>query len=299
MSLTSGLDGRVAVVTGATGGMGRVIALNLARRGATVVTIARDPRRADDLRNQFDQEGIAAPVEVIPGDLSHGDGVRAAAEKIAHRYRAVHLLINNAGAHFPVRRLSSDGVELHVAVDYLAAFGMTALLTEALERGSGRVVNVVSDSLNDTRQIKIPAQRRPATLDATQLQDLRALNPAAGFAPFEAYARAKLLTVMAAYDFARRLAPGGVTVNSVHPGIVATGIIDDLIPPVLRPARGLIKRLMLRPEEGAAVILRVATNPSNMTGVYFLRNRPAATPAISYDLDAQHALYTSSARHFA
>lgn len=292
------LKDRVAVVTGATGGMGQVIALELVRLGAHVVTIARDPARAATLTARAREASGEARLDVIPGDLSRRDDVRAAALAIADRHEAVHVLVNNAGAHFPDRRLSVDGVELHIAVDYLAAFGLTALLEAPLRRGSARVVNVASDTINDTRQLKLPGRRRPVTLDVEALRDLRSLNPARGFVPFEAYARAKLLTVMAGYDFAARWASDGVLVNSVHPGIVATDIIDDLVPLLLRPFGALIRRFMLSAEDGAAAALRLATQPGVGTGGYFVRDTPASTPDVSHDSAARNALRTVSEAYF-
>jgi len=241
------LAGRVA---GATGGMGQVIARELAGAGAHVVIVARDLKQAATLRENVTRDSGPGRLQVMSGDLSAGEGVTCVARRILAEHRAVHLLVNNAGAHFNDHRRSADGLEMHIAVDYLAAYGMTVLLKDALRRGGARVVNVASDSRRDTRRVKLPGRPRPATLDLSALDDLARLNPVEGFVPFQAYARAKLLTVMAGYDLARELAPDGVTVNAVHPGIVATGIIDDLIPAVLRPLSGLIRRSMLTPEQG-------------------------------------------------
>ena len=283
------LEGQIAVVTGATGGMGQVIAVELACRGAQVVTVARTPQRTDTLRRRIIRAVGVDRLEVIGGDLSRRADVLAAARTIADRHPAVHLLVNNAGAHYPEHRLSPDGVEMHIALDYLAAYGLTTLLSGALLRGRARVVNVASDTLNDTRQIKLLGRPRPATLDLTGITDLRQLNPQAGFVPFQAYATAKLMTVAAGYDLAHRLAPHGVTVNSLHPGIVATDIIDDLVPPVLRPFGALIRRTMLTPEDGAATAIRLATDPAlaDITGRYYNRDREATTPAVSHDAATQ------------
>lgn len=147
-------SGRVAVVTGATGGMGGVIAARLAGQGLHVVTIARDPRRAENLRAQIARGGQGT-LEVIAGDLSTRAGVRAAAAAIASTHQAVHVLVNNAGAHYPEHRVSGDGVEMHVAVDYLAAYGLTVGLDPQLRRSRARIVNVASDTLRDTRQVKL------------------------------------------------------------------------------------------------------------------------------------------------
>jgi NAD(P)-dependent dehydrogenase (short-subunit alcohol dehydrogenase family) len=285
----------VAVVTGATGGMGRVLALALARRGLHVVAIARDPRRAADLRAAVAAGG--GSLDVVAGDLSHRDGIVAATSAIRERYDTVRILINNAGAHYAERRLSVDGIEMHIAVDFVAAYGMTALLAPELRRGDARVVNVASDTLRDTRQVKLFGAPRPATIDVDQLDDLASLNPARGFVPFEAYARAKLLTVTAGYALAHTLG-GDVTVNAVHPGIVATDIIDDLVPKVLRPFGGLIRRTMLTPEQGAAAAIRLATDPAlhGVTGRYFVRETDTVTPPVSYDTDVQNRLRATTDR---
>lgn len=297
---TASLAGRVAVVTGATGGMGRVIALELARAGANVVAVARTPASGDALREQINRVVGRDCLDVAQGDLSDRNGVLAAADRIAAHHDVVHILVNNAGAHFPVRRVNSDGVEMHIAIDYLAAYGMMTLLEPALRKGRARVVNVASDTVRDTRQIKVLGRPRPATVDPAELDDLTRLNPADTFVPFQAYARAKLLTVMAGYHLARTLADDGVTVNAVHPGIVATDIIDDIIPSFLRPFGRFIRRTMLTPEQGAASALRLAADPAlaHVTGRYYVKDAEAVTPPMSYDTTLQARLVDSSGRFF-
>ncbi|GLY30769.1 SDR family NAD(P)-dependent oxidoreductase [Kineosporia sp. NBRC 101731] len=294
------LEGRVAVVTGAGGGMGRVIAGELVAAGAQVLAVARNASRTESLLRETVAGNGPGRFEVIQADLSVREGVIGAAAAISERCEQVHLLVNNAGAHFPDRRLSPDGVEMHVAVDYLAAFGLTYLLRENVVRAAGRVVNVASNTLNDTRQIKLRGHARPATLDPGQLHDLTALNPPSGFVPFEAYARAKLLTVTSGYHFARTLRPQAVTVNSVHPGIVATDIINDLVPAVLRPFEALIRQTMLTPREGASAALRLATDPAltGVTGRYYDRDQETTTPAVSHDAVVQQQLHDVSSRWF-
>ncbi|MET4780616.1 SDR family NAD(P)-dependent oxidoreductase [Glaciihabitans sp. UYNi722] len=298
MTAPAPLEGQVAVVTGATGGMGQVIARTLARSGAHVITVARDPHRADTLRDQIANDPGPGQLDVITGDLSHTNGLIASATAITAQHDAIHILINNAGAHFTRHRLSADGLEMHIAVDYFPAFAMTSLLEEALRRGKARVVNIASDTIRDTRQVKLLGRPRPATIDPRDLDDLTRLNTAAGFVPFEAYARAKLLTVIAGYDQAHTLGTDGVTVNAVHPGIVATDIVDDLIPPILRPVGSLIRRFMLTPEQGAAAALRLATDESlaGISGRYFVRDIEVTTPTVSYDTTIQQQLRDSSRR---
>ncbi|MFD4644459.1 SDR family NAD(P)-dependent oxidoreductase [Lentzea sp. NPDC058436] len=291
--------GKVAVVTGATGGMGQFIATELVRAGARVITVARNPARAEALRARLGAQ--ASRLDVIAGDLSRRADVIAAANAIRDRHDRIHLLINNAGAHFSEHRVSADGVEMHIALDHLAAYGLTTLLDAPLRCGRGRVVNVASDTLNDTRQVKLPGAPRPATLDLAGVDSLAELNPVAGFVPFEAYARAKLMTVTAGYALARTFAADGVTVNALHPGLVATGIVDDLVPPLLRPVRALIRRSLLTPAEGAESALRLATDPglAGVTGRYFRRSAESSTPLVSHDPETQRRLLELSDAHFA
>jgi retinol dehydrogenase-12 len=291
------LTGRVSMVTGATGGIGRVIAAELARLGSTVVIVSRGAAACEQLKRQIAAEAGADRTEVIAGDLSTREGVRQVAGEFATRHDRLHLLVNNAGAHYRKRRVNADGVEMHVAVDYLAGFGLTLLLLDQLRAGApSRVVNVVSDAMNDARVVTSHGQPRPVILDPGELDDLRRINGTAGFAPFEAYARAKLLTTMSGYLLADQLRDAGVTVNAVHPGITATRIVDDIVHPVMKPFLGLLKRSLLTPAQGAAPILHLATAPEldGITGRYFVRDTEQRSPEISYDRDLQQRLRAAS-----
>jgi NAD(P)-dependent dehydrogenase (short-subunit alcohol dehydrogenase family) len=285
------------MVTGATGGLGRVIATEFARLGATVVIVCRDDAAGERLRRQVATQVGADRAEVIVGDLSSRAGLRHVAREFTARHDSLHILVNNAGAHYRKRLVNADGIEMHVAVDYLAGFGLTLLLLDQLRNGApSRVVNVVSDAMNDARPVTTRARPRPVTLDPGELDDLRKVNGAAGFAPFEAYARAKLLTTMSGYLLASQLHDAEVTVNAVHPGITATGIVDDIVHPLMKPFLGLIKRSLLTPEQGAAPVLRLATAPelAGVTGRYFVRDADQRSPEISYDRDLQQRVWAAS-----
>lgn len=289
----------VSLVTGAAGGLGRVVATELARRGGHVVLVVRDPRAGDALKDDIARRAGAGRVEVLAADLSVRDAVHDLADRFLARHSALHLLVNNAGAHFARRSVTADGVEMHVAVNHLAGFTLTERLREALLAGvPARVVNVVSASMNDTRQMKLGGPPRPVPLDVARLDDIRSVNPARGYRPFTAYARSKLLTLMAGYRRAEQLEGTGVTVNAVHPGIAATGVVDDMTPALMKPFAGLIKRSLLTPEQGAEAILRVATDPrlDGVTGRYFDRDAEARTAPVSYDRELQQRIVDISAR---
>ncbi|WP_182112817.1 MULTISPECIES: SDR family NAD(P)-dependent oxidoreductase [unclassified Actinotalea] len=277
------LRGTTALVTGGTGGMGRVLVTALAGAGADVVTVTRDPARGRELVARVARDVGGDRVQVLTADLSSRADLHAVAERVRSERPELHLVVHNAGAHFPDHALTVDGVERHVALDHLAGFTLTTLLEDRLRAGA-RVVTVVSAAMNDTRRVRIGGRPRPVRLEPAQLDDVRLLNPAAGFVPFEAYARAKLLATMCGYEHAGRLAASGVTVNAVHPGIVGTPLVDAMVPGPLRALRPLLRRALLTPEAGAASVLRLATDPAvTGTGHYYERAARAESPPASHD----------------
>jgi len=270
--MSGDLSGRVAVVTGASGGMGRVIVTELARAGASVVALTRSPTAGEQLAREIQARTGSRRVQVVVADLAVQADVRRAAAEVTAGHRVVHLLVNNAGAHYRHRLLSADGIEMHLAVDHLAGFSLTAQLLPLLRAAApSRIVNVVSAAMADTRRVKVRRRPRPVGLDVADLQVPQRLNAEEGYAPFTAYARAKLLTLMCGYLLADRLRSDGVTLNAVHPGLVGTGIVDDIAPGALRPFLGLVRRSLLTPGEGAASTLHLATAAQllGVTGGYF------------------------------
>lgn len=284
-------DHWTCMVTGASGGMGRVIATDLARRGATVVLVCRDRTTGDALARHIGQVTGNDRVEVLTADLAEQGDIRRLAAQFLARHDTLHLLVNNAGAHFPQRRVSTEGIELHLAINHLAWFLLTNLLRGALAAGApARVVNIASAAMTDSRQVKILPRPRPVPLG---LDDL---NSERSFEPMAVYGRSKLAMLMCGYVLARRLADTGVTVNSVHPGLVATSIVDAVAPRVARPALGLVRRFLLTPEQGAAAALYLATAPelAEVTGKYFIRLTEHRSPHNSYDIELQEQLWRAS-----
>jgi len=285
--------GRVCLVTGAAGGMGAVIATALARSGATVVLVARARAGGEAVARAITAGTGNAHVEVLTGDLSDQSAVRQLAGDFTAGHGELHVLVNNAGAHFRERSVSVDGIEMHLAVNHLSSFLLTNLLLGALQAGArSRVVNVGSASMADTRQVKIAGTPRPVVLDLDDLQSERS------FAPMDVYARSKLQMLMCGYALARRLQDTGVTVNTVHPGLSATNVVDAIAAPAVAPLLPLLKRFLLTPEQGAQAALHLATSPwlEKTTGKYFLRQVQARSPEFTYDTALQDQLWNASAR---
>jgi len=271
---------RTALVTGATAGMGTVIARDLARQGATVVLVCRDAHKGHQAQQEIIQATGNTAVDVLVADLASQQAIRRLVEEFQQRYDRLHILVNNAGAHITQRRVSPDGLEMNLAVNHLASFLLTALLLDTLRASApARIVNVASNSMTKT----------------INLDDLQSERT---FAPFTAYGQAKLAMVLCTYALARRLAGTGVTVNALHPGITATKIIGDVAPALARPFLGLITRVLLTPEQGARTALYLATAPAveGVSGHYFVREKEARSVPLSYNVALQERMWALSAR---
>lgn len=253
------ITGRRVVITGATSGIGHATAMELARRGGEITILCRNPDRGKTTCAEIENEVPGASVDVVLADLSELDQVRAAAEEICARHRAVDVLINNAGVQDLWPRLTSDGFDHMVASNYLGPFLLTNLLLDRVRAASaGRIVVVASD-----------AHRMAGRLDPESFEHLGAYS--GGRQAIRAYARTKLLDLLFALELARRLADTGVTANAVCPGLVATNLVEG------GPAFGGWDRLLSRtflvrtPEQGARISVRLATDPSlaGVSGRYF------------------------------
>lgn len=268
--------GRVAVVTGTTHGIGRVTALELARAGFAVIMLCRDLDRAEAVCGEIRRDVPGGEVRALRCDLAEFASVRAAAAAVRAGAPPIDLLVNNAGVVSARQRLSADGFELTFATNHLGPFLLTALLVDRMAAG-GRIVTVASRA------------HLRARLD---LDRIHGVHP--HYRAVAAYDRSKLANVMHSLALARRLRPD-VTVNCLHPGIVAT----NLLPRWLRLVKPLFTRATFDAERGARTTLHVALAPEldGCTGRYFdehQRERPAST--LARDVALQEALWAASAR---
>ena len=253
--------GQLAVVTGATGGLGYETALALAATGADVVLASRnDSKGANALeRLRAAHPGATARFERL--DLASLSSVAAFAETMLAAGRGIDLLVNNAGVMAPrERQATADGFELQFATNYLGHFALTARLLPLLRRRPGaRVVNVSS----------LAAHR--GAIDLADLQSERT------YAPFQAYAMTKLAMLMWALEFQRRseAAYWGVDGIAVHPGIARTSLIANgpasrgLPAALWRLAKPFVLTLNPSAEQGALPILFAATSRDAHGGRYY------------------------------
>lgn len=270
-------DQKVAVVTGATAGIGRWIALGLARAGHHTVLIARNPERGEATRQWIATQAPGASTALVVADLSSLAQTRAAAAAILAAHPRIDVLVNNAGLITPKRALSVEGHEMILAVNHLAPF----VLTEALAGGlrdaeAARVVNVGSTASDR------------ATLDLDNLE------LTTGWGPLRAYGRSKLAIMMATFEAARRMP--GVAVNVVHPGVVATTL--GAVPGPIGLGWSLIRPFMISEEQGADTPLHVALSPllAGVTGTYFKKRQPGRPNRQALDRAVTARLWSETVR---
>jgi NAD(P)-dependent dehydrogenase (short-subunit alcohol dehydrogenase family) len=272
------MKGKISLVTGATSGIGKVIATQLARRGSTLLMVARDPELGREVREAIVAATGNEDVHLLVGDLSVQADVRRVAREFGESHERLHVLVNNAGAIIGERRITADGIEMTFALNHLAYFLMTNLLLEVLERSApARIVSTTSSA------------HMPGDMDLEDLSYERR------YSSFGAYARSKLANIMFTYELARRLEGTGVTANCFHPGFVSTRFGESGT-----RAFALMNRLVdfvrISPERGADTGIYLATSDEveGVSGRYFAKRRIRRSSRLSYDEDVQRRLWEAS-----
>ena len=271
---------RVAIVTGATAGIGLYTALGLARQGMRLVIVGRDPGRTERARRLVAERSGSDRVETALADFASLAAVRRLAEALLAGHERIDLLVNNAGLISPRFQLSKDGYELTFAVNHLAPFLLTNLLLDRL-RGSApaRIVTVASQA------------HRGAHLDLSEVTRPR------DWTPLSAYNRSKLCNILFTHALARRLDANEVTAACLHPGVVATAI-GDHAGVLARLGWRLVRPFLIGPEKGAATSLFLATvaDPTPFHGAYVIGTRIAEPDTSARDDRLSEELWTESAR---
>jgi len=271
----------VVLITGGNAGMGKATAAELARLGNLVVILARSKERGKIALAEIKKESGSDEVHLMICDLANQASIRRFASEFKVRYDRLNVLINNAGVIVPQRHETSDGFELQFGVNHLGHFLLTNLLLETIKSSApARIINVSSGAHKAGK---------------IYFEDLSLKK---NYNLIKAYAQSKLANVLFTYELADRLKGTGVTVNTLHPGAVASqmGInretgFGTVITSVLKP-------FFRTPLEGASTAIYLATSEEvkDTTGKYFYNKKPIQSSKISYDKELAKKLWEVSER---
>ncbi len=260
------MTGRTVVVTGATSGLGRAAAERLSALGARVVLVGRSPSKLTAVREEL--AGLPGETVAYTGDLSEMKSVRRVADEILAGEPEIHVLINNAGALFPERGESSEGIELTLATNLLGHFLLTNLLIPRLEQSApARIINVSSGGMYTQR------------LRVRDLQSTRG-----DFKGSIAYARTKRGQVVLTELWSERLADRGIVVHAMHPGWADTPGVEKSLP-FFRKITGPFLRT---PEQGADTMVWLAASEEagETSGLFWHDRSPRPTHRLKGTVEA-------------
>jgi NAD(P)-dependent dehydrogenase (short-subunit alcohol dehydrogenase family) len=264
---------QIVLVTGATDGLGKGVALELARQGATVLLHGRNADKLGAAKSEIERETGSLKLQTYRADFASLKEVRAFAQEILADQPHLDTLINNAAVgagdreKAMQRELSADGYELRFAVNYLAPFLLTRLLLPLLRKAeSARIINVSS------------AGQKPVNFNDVMMEHQ--------YEGLDAYRQSKLAQIMFTFDLAEQLKAEGITVNALHPAsLMPTKMVFEYF-----------DRTMNSLQDGIDAVMLLATSPEldGVTGRYFDQQVEARANAQAYDIEARHRLWELS-----
>ncbi|MEP6985409.1 MAG: SDR family oxidoreductase [Chloroflexota bacterium] len=278
--MATNMQGKTVLISGATNGIGKQSALDLAKMGAQVVIIGRNKAKTEETLREIQTGSGNKDVHALIADLSSMAEVRRVAADFRKQFSGLDVLLNNAGGVFASRQETVDGYEMTFALNHLSYFLLTNLLLDMVKASApSRIVNVSSDA------------QSAASINFDDLQSKQSY----GMGGFRAYGQSKLMNVMFTYELARRLAGTGVTVNALHPGVVNTGFGRNN-KGLMNVAMNVLSLFTMKPEDGAKTSVYLASSPEveGVTGKYFDKCKAKKSTAPSYDEAAQKRLWDVS-----
>jgi len=280
MAGTLPMAGKVVLITGGTGGIGKATAIGLAAIGARVGITGRDLARAEQAAADIRTASENPAVDAFAADMTSQAEVRRLAATVLDAYPRLHVLVNNVGGFWAHRHPTADGLERTFALNHLAPFLLTNLLLDRLKASAPARVVTVSSGAQSMGRI-----------------DFDDLQGAHNYSGQRAYNQSKLANIMFTNELARRLDGAGVTATSVHPGVVRTnfGAEDQawfftIISRVVRP-------LLKTPAQGAKTPIYLASSPDvdGISGQFFVNRKPKTANKVAYDTDMTARLWRVSA----
>lgn len=261
------INEKIILVTGATDGIGKETAKRLAARGSKVILHSRSRQRGMPVLEEIREKTQNNSLELVTADFSSLQQVRKMAESVKKIADRIDVLINNAGVYMNERRISKDGFEMTLAINHLAHFLLTGLLLDLVKKSSqGRIINVAS-------------MAHASNIDLNNLQG------EIHFDGYSAYAQSKLINIIFSFELANRLKDTPVTVNCLHPGVIATKL--------LHAGFGFGGASVLQGSENS-VFLASSQELAKVNGHFFVGLLPANPASISNEQSLRKKIWEAS-----
>lgn len=255
------------LLTGATAGIGKATARALAPIAGKLILVARNPEKLNALVSELSNLMDSGKMDTVVADLSEPASIEKAVAEIKSRYDQIDLFINNAGGYFSDRRENSIGQEYTFALNHLGYYHLTTRLLDLIKKSpEARIVSVSSTA---------------HSMGKINFDDLMLTE---NYGAMKAYAQSKLANILFTKELAEQLSEENITVNCLHPGVVASNFTDNM-PGWTKPLVSFFRLFMISPDKGAETTVFLATSPkvADVTGEYFAKKKIAKTSPAAKD----------------
>jgi retinol dehydrogenase-13 len=265
------MNNKICLITGCNSGIGKVTAIELAKKGFEIIMLVRDSEKS---RVAFEEIKSASGGKVTLKyvDLSSLDSIKKISEEIKSQYDRIDVLINNAGIFKRKYETSVDSFEMTLGVNYFATFALSILMVPLLKKSKqARVINLTSE-LYKKGLVNLDNDFAIEKFDGSK-----------------AYANSKLLVVYFTKELSKQLASDNITVNCVHPGVVGTDVFREYPKWFAK----LLNLMISKPADGAKPTIYLASSEelANVTGQYFYKTKQKNTAAIANDLSLSEKIW--------
>jgi NAD(P)-dependent dehydrogenase (short-subunit alcohol dehydrogenase family) len=273
------MTNKIVLITGANSGIGKATAIALARMEAHVVMAVRNKEKAEEARREVIKASGNNIVDLMQCNLASMDSIRKFASEFLEKYNRLDVLINNAGIFSSHRQETTDGFEYQFGVNHLGHFLLTNLFLDLLIKSAPSRIVIVSSLGHFAGRIHF-----------ANLQLEKHYNP------WKSYFQSKLATILFAYELSGKLNGSGVTVNSLHPGVVRTRFAVNRSNERQNFVMRLSNLINVSPSVGAETSVYLASSPEveGVTGKYFVRKKARASSKASYNLEVAEKLWKLS-----
>ena len=265
------MDNKICLITGCNSGIGKVTAIELAKKGYEIIMLVRDSEKSRMAYQEIKNDS-GGKITLNYADLASLDSIKRVSEEIKRQYERIDILINNAGLFKRKFENSEDLFEMTLAVNYYATFALSILMIPLLEKSKqARIINLTSE-LYKRGKVNFDNDFAIEKFDGNK-----------------AYANSKLLVIYFTRELSKRLDSKNITVNCVHPGVVGTDVFREYP----KWFAQFMNVLISKPTEGAKPSIYLASSEEleNVTGKYFYKTKQKDTDKLANDLELSEKIW--------